>query len=112
MVNKAQIFYSEMLAGHLEKNDNGYRFTYDADYLKGENPKAVSQTLPLSPYPYKSRILFSFFDGLIPEGWLLHIASKRWKIKGTDRFELLITLCRDTIGAVTVLPIEEEGENG
>jgi serine/threonine-protein kinase HipA len=111
MTNKAQILYNNELAGALEKTDNGYSFIYDTDYLKGKNPKPVSQTLPLSQFAYTSRILFSFFDGLIPEGWLLNIASKHWKIKGTDRFELLITLCRDTIGAVTVLPVEEEEED-
>lgn len=103
--------YSGKLAGYLEKTDNGYSFHYDPDYLKSENPKPVSQTLPLSEYPYTSRVLFSFFDGLIPEGWLLNIASKHWKIKGTDRFELLTALCRDTIGAVTVQPLLEEPEN-
>lgn len=111
MNNKAEVLYNGKLAGRLEKNDNGYSFRYDVDYLKAENPKPVSQTLPLSEYPYQSRILFPFFDGLIPEGWLLNIASKHWKIKGTDRFELLITLCRDTIGAVTVQPVEQEAEH-
>ncbi|AMP97657.1 HipA domain-containing protein [Pedobacter cryoconitis] len=112
MTNKAKIFYNEALAGSLEKNDDGYSFIYDDVYLKSKDSKPVSQTLPLRPHPYTSRVLFSFFDGLIPEGWLLNIASKHWKIKGTDRFELLITLCRDTIGAVTVLPNEEEDVNG
>lgn len=108
MTSKAKVLYSGELAGYLEKNENGYTYSYDTAYLKSELAKPVSQTLPLAAYPYHSRILFSFFDGLIPEGWLLNIARDHWKIKGTDRFELLITLCRDTIGAVTVLPIEEE----
>ena len=112
MTNKAKVFYSSKLAGYLEKTDNGYSFTYDQDYLMNDDPKPVSQTLPLSPYTQTSRNLFSFFDGLIPEGWLLNIASNHWKIDRTDRFKLLITLCRDTIGAVTVEPIEEEASNG
>jgi len=112
MTNKAKILYSNQLAGYLQKTDNGYSFVYDQDYLKSENPKPVSQTLPLTTSAYNSRILFPFFDGLIPEGWLLNIASNHWKIKRTNRFELLITLCRDTIGAVTVEPIEEAAANG
>jgi serine/threonine-protein kinase HipA len=48
--------------------------------------------------------LFPFFDGLIPEGWLLDIAVDHWKVKANDRFELLLTTCRDSIGAVTVEP--------
>lgn len=112
MTNKAKVMYSGQLAGYLEKTDNGYSFAYDQDYLKSDRPKPVSQTLPLSPNTHTSRILFPFFDGLIPEGWLLNIASKHWKITRTDRFALLITLCRDTIGAVTVEPLEQEVANG
>jgi serine/threonine-protein kinase HipA len=112
MTTKAKVLYDGKLAGYLEKQDNGYSFTYDPNYLNDANARPVSQTLPLGKYPHHSRILFSFFDGLIPEGWLLNIATRHWHIKGTDRFELLITLCRDTIGAVTVWPVEEEVENG
>jgi len=107
MTQKAKIFYRDILAGYLEQYDNGFRFLYDEAYLNGEDPKPISLTLPLTPYPYSSRILFAFFDGLIPEGWLLNIAKEHWKFKGNDRFELLIALCRDTIGAVTVYPMEE-----
>lgn len=110
MAQRANILYDGLLAGHLEKYDEGYRFSYHKDYLAGENPRPISLTLPLSAYPYNSRVLFSFFDGLIPEGWLLNIARQEWEIKTMDRFELLVTLCRDTIGAVTVEP-DEGGEN-
>lgn len=107
MRQRAKVMYRDQLAGYLEKYDEGYRFTYENEYLSGNNPRPVSLTLPLSEYAYTNRVLFSFFDGLIPEGWLLNIARQEWHLKGTDRFELLITLCRDTIGAVTVFPVEE-----
>jgi serine/threonine-protein kinase HipA len=60
--------------------------------------------MPLHTEPYKSNVLFPFFDGLIPEGWLLDIAVDFWKIKPNDRFQLLVATCRDAIGAVTVEP--------
>lgn len=111
MSQRARIMYADEFAGYLEKHDEGYRFTYDKGYLKSAEARPVSLTLPLSEYPYTSRILFPFFDGLIPEGWLLNIARQEWHLKATDRFELLINLCRDTIGAVTVFQ-EEEEDNG
>ena len=44
-------------------------------YLEGgtrfEKAKAVSMTLPLQEEAYTSPVLFPFFDGLIPAGWLL-----------------------------------------
>ncbi len=108
MARQAIIYYQEKSAGFLTETDNGYSFKYDADYLISENPKPISLTLPLSSYAYHSKVLFPFFDGLIPEGWLLDIGEKHWKLNPRDRFELLINLCRDAIGAVSVYPVEEE----
>jgi serine/threonine-protein kinase HipA len=51
-------------------------------------------------------VLFPFFDGLIPEGWLLNIALANWKIKPNDRFGLLVTLCKDCIGCVSIISKE------
>jgi serine/threonine-protein kinase HipA len=67
----------------------------------------VSLTLPLRATPFRSNTLFAFFDGLIPEGWLLDIAKDHWKLRSNDRFELLLLTCRDAIGAVSVIPVEE-----
>jgi HipA N-terminal domain len=111
MTRQAKIFYQDQLAGYLVEGDDGYSFSYLADYIRGIDPKPVSLTLPLSEHPYHSKVLFPFFDGLIPEGWLLDIGEKYWKLDPRDRFELLINLCRDAIGAVSVYPMEDE-ENG
>jgi serine/threonine-protein kinase HipA len=110
MITKAKVFYVDEFAGLLERIDTGYKFSYDPKYLNGQYPKPISLTLPLSEHSYYSNILFPFFDGLIPEGWLLDVALNHWKLKGTDRFELLVTLCRDTIGAVTIIGKEDEDE--
>lgn len=109
MARQAKIYFQDQLAGVLIEGDNGYSFSYEKEYLKTPNTKVISLTLPLSERPYHSKVLFPFFDGLIPEGWLLEIGEKYWKLNPRDRFELLINLCRDTIGAVSVYPME--GEN-
>lgn len=106
MARQAKIYFQDQLAGYLVEGDDGYSFTYLDRYLKGYDPKAISLTLPLSEKPFHSKVLFPFFDGLIPEGWLLDIGEKHWKLNPRDRFELLINLCRDTIGAVSVYPME------
>lgn len=108
MARQARIYYQEKLAGILSETDNGYSFLYTKDYLTEPSSKGISLTLPLSKGIYHSKVLFPFFDGLIPEGWLLEIGEKHWKLNPRDRFELLINLCRDTIGAVSVYPMETE----
>lgn len=107
-MRRATIFYNDKLAGILTESDDGYTFLYSEDYLKKENPQPISLTLPLSEKVYHSNVLFPFFDGLIPEGWLLNIGEKYWKLNPNDRFELLINLCNDAVGAVSVFPMEAE----
>lgn len=108
MERQARIYYQEKLAGILSETDNGYSFRYSQEYLSEPHVKSISLTIPLSNGMYHSKVLFPFFDGLIPEGWLLEIGEKHWKLNPRDRFELLINLCRDTIGAVSVYPMEAE----
>ena len=95
------------MAGFISETDTGYEFTYDKDYVIDPSAKPVSLTLPLRQSSYNNKTLFAFFDGLIPEGWLLDIAKEHWKVQTNDRFELLLLTCKDTIGAVTVIPEQE-----
>jgi len=104
MAKTAKVLYDGVLAARLSETDDGYLLQYDALYLQLPDSKPISLTLPKKGELYTSKVLFPFFDGLIPEGWLLDIAVDHWKVKANDRFELLLTTCRDTIGAVTVEP--------
>ena len=99
---KAYIYLRDHFAGTLEETDEGYCFTYDPNYLLSSDPAPVSLTLPLTNNPYTSRTLFSFFDGLIPEGWLLNVVTHNWKIDQNDRFGLLLIACKDAIGNVSI----------
>lgn len=98
----AYVYVRDIFAGELCETDEGYSFIYDKDYLTSENASAVSLTLPLTETQYASKTLFSFFDGLIPEGWLLDIVKKNWKIDNKDRFGVLLVACRDGIGNVSI----------
>ncbi len=98
----AYIYVRNTFAGELKETDAGYSFTYDSNYLTGENASQVSLTLPLQAESYLSNTLFSFFDGLIPEGWLLDVVTRNWKINVNDRFGLLLVACKDSIGNVSV----------
>ena len=106
MSKKAKVLYGENLAGFISETDEGYEFVYDTNYLN-ESPRPVSLTLPLQEESFKSKVLFAFFDGLIPEGWLLDIATEHWKVKANDRFGLLLLAWRDAIGAVSIVPENE-----
>ncbi len=101
-MRQAAIYLRNVYVGTLIEDADGYLFAYDDTYVDTPGAKAVSLTLPLSHIPYRSSSMFPFFDGLIPEGWLLDIAEKNWKLDGRDRMGLLLTCCKDCIGAVSV----------
>lgn len=107
-MRKAEVKYQDKTAGWLTQDETGYHFAYDTAYLRSKNPEPVSLTLLLREKPYTDRVLFPFFDGLIPEGWLLDIAEKNWKLNPRDRMGLLLACCKDCIGAVSIHPIAKE----
>lgn len=107
ILRKAIVWIGNVKAGYLSETDSGYSFIYDKEYLESDNPLAISLTLPIRNTEYTSKTLFPFFDGLIPEGWLLQIAIKNWKISNKDRFGLLLASCKDCIGDVSITDEEE-----
>jgi len=111
MKRKAEIMIHGTPAGILSEDDDGYRFTYYASYLDSPNAMAASLILPLQKEPHFSPALHPFFDGLIPEGWLLDVVERTWKVNHRDRMGLLLVSCKDCIGAVSVIPaMKGEGE--
>jgi serine/threonine-protein kinase HipA len=102
----ANVYVRNIFAGVLSETDYGYSFKYDNDYLSLEQATPVSLTLPLQSEEFTSKTLFSFFDGLIPEGWLLNIVTHNWKLNEKDRFGILLVACKDPIGNVSIKEAE------
>jgi serine/threonine-protein kinase HipA len=103
MARSGNIFMHNTFAGTINETDEGgFEFAYDEKYLKDAKNPPVSLTLPLQEQAFQSKVLFSFFDGLIPEGWLLELTVKNWKLDYRDRMGLLLEACGDCIGAVRV----------
>lgn len=98
----AYVYVRNIFAGTLCETDEGYSFSYDEKYMQTDGASLVSLTLPLTQQTYYSKTLFSFFDGLIPEGWLLDVVRRNWKIDRNDRFGLLLVACKDAIGNVSI----------
>lgn len=110
MRRSGKVFYKDKFAGTVWQDENGYGFQYDKQYRDQKNAEPISLTLPLQEDPYLSNIMIPFFDGLIPEGWLLDITIKNWKLNLRDRMGLLLVACKDCIGAVSVEAIEIKEE--
>ncbi len=105
-MKKARVYMYDKIAGTLVEDEEGFHFTYSDDYLKSVNAEPISLTIPLVKETFSSKVLFPFFDGLIPEGWLLDIAAKNWKLDERDRMSILLVTCMDCIGAVSIEEIK------
>ena len=110
-MRQGNVYVGGVLVGVISETDSGFVFSYDEQYMQNAEAMPVSITLPLNEKDYYSKTLFSFFDGLIPEGWLLNIAERNRKVNRRDRMGLLLACCRDCIGNVSVIPLKKEGRN-
>jgi len=108
-MRKCKVFVNGIEAGVLTENDNPreYVFKYNKDYLASKLP-AVSLSMPLREEEYRSQMLFSYFFNLLSEGENRAIQSSLHHIDKDDDFGILLATARyDTVGAVTIEPINE-----
>ncbi len=103
----AEVFYGDKRAGELRKTEKGFEFAYDGAYLSAPGALPISLAMPLRAEKYESKELFPFFDGLLPEGWLLDLICVSAKIDKNDKFRLLLHTGQDPVGAVSIKAIED-----
>lgn len=95
-----------VLCGYLVQTDKKeFTFTYHSDY----QGVPVSLTMPVRGEPYVYDRFPPFFDGLLPEGVQLDALLRQMKIDAQDYMAQLAIVGADLVGAVTVLPIDQEG---
>ena len=110
-MRQGKVYYKDHFAGTITETDEGeYIFQYDEKYVNEHPGELITFSMPVVSEPYNENRLFPFFEGLIPEGWLLDIASENWKINRNDRMGLLLACCQNCIGAVSVVPIKNEDD--
>ena len=106
-MRQGKVFYKDIFAGIVSETDDGeYTFAYQPSYIEQYPTQFLTFSMPVKDNTYRDRRLFPFFEGLIPEGWLLDIASDNWKINKNDRMGLLLACCKNCIGAVSVEPLD------
>lgn len=107
-MRKLAVYRNKEYAGILtEENREEYVFKYDGTYYADTTKPAVSLTLPKSHQEYRSPVLFPFFFNMLSEGVNRQLQSRLLKIDEDDHFGLLSATAQyDTIGAITVKPIE------
>lgn len=103
-MRRAEVFFQDKRAGILEEIHKGaaYRFIYDDSY----SGLPVSLTMPIEQRVYEFDRFPPFFEGLLPEGFMLEAMLRITKIDRDDLFSQLVTVGADMVGAATVKEIE------
>ncbi len=103
-MRQCNVFVHDVEAGILQETDNRqYIFTYRNDYTG----VPVCIAMPVREEPYRSTYLFPYFFNMLSEGANRQTQSMLLHIDENDDFGILMaTAQEDTIGAVTVKPIE------
>ena len=105
---RAIVYYGDKEAGELTKKPSGFEFAYRHEYLSDPDSMPISLAMPLTGEKYESSVLFPFFDGLLPEGWLLDLTCTSAKIDKNDKFRLLLHTGKDPVGAISIRPADQE----
>ncbi len=106
-MRKAAVYRNGVLAGYLSETDKIFNFRYDENYFTNRNYPAISLTLPKSKPEYSSESMFPFFFNMLSEGVNRKLQSFQLKIDENDHFGLLLQTAQfDTIGAITIKPID------
>lgn len=107
---KAIVYYNKTPAGVLERTNDGYHFSYNKDYI-ATGGRPVSITMPFSKEPFTSNTLFPVFINLLSEGSNKKMQCRMLQIAEDDYFSLLLATAKlETIGPITIEPLENESE--
>ena len=103
-MRQCKVLVHDIEAGILQETDElQYIFIYNNGY--GGAP--VCLAMPVREEPYRSDHLFPYFFNMLSEGANRETQSQLLHIDENDDFGILLaTAQEDTIGAVTVKPID------
>ncbi len=109
-MRQAEVYRNGILAGVIEEiSYNKYSFTYNNNYFNNSQFPAISLTIPKTQQIHTSQTLFPFFSNMLSEGINRKIQSLHLRIDERDEFGILLATAQtDTIGAITIKPLNNE----
>jgi len=106
------LWVNGQLAGiwHVHKN-KPQQFQYADSWRDSKHGRMLSLSMPFQPgnRPLEGDVVENFFDNLLPDSRdIRRRIQKNYSAKGTSPFELLAEIGRDCVGAIQLLPEDEE----
>jgi serine/threonine-protein kinase HipA len=109
--NRLNLWMNGLQVGHWETTRSGERLVYHEDWIGDPQGRPLSLSLPFTPgnQPYRGPIVADYFDNLLPDSEpIRRRIATRYKTGSTAPFSLLAALGRDCVGALQMLPPDEE----
>ncbi|HEY3668859.1 MAG TPA: type II toxin-antitoxin system HipA family toxin [Polyangiaceae bacterium] len=89
-------------------------FTYDASWVASKEGRPLSLSLPitLDRLTVTGERVASYFDNLLPDSEpIRRRIQSRYSLPGREPFDLLAAIGRDCVGAVQLMPVDEEPQD-
>ncbi|MFP4895097.1 type II toxin-antitoxin system HipA family toxin [Paraburkholderia sp. EG304] len=109
--NRLNLWMNGLRVGTWETTRSGERLTYADKWIDDPQGRPLSLSLPFTPgnQPYRGQIVADYFDNLLPDSEpIRRRIAARYRTGSTAPFALLTTLGRDCVGALQLLPPDEE----
>ncbi|MBC8747613.1 serine/threonine-protein kinase HipA [Paraburkholderia sp. WC7.3g] len=109
--NRLNLWMNGLQVGCWETTRSGERLTYLDEWIDDPQGRPLSLSLPFTPgnQQYRGQIVADYFDNLLPDSEpIRRRIAARYRTGSTAPFALLATLGRDCVGALQLLPPDEE----
>ncbi|HMB72746.1 MAG TPA: type II toxin-antitoxin system HipA family toxin [Gammaproteobacteria bacterium] len=86
-------------------------FRYDEAWMTSNDARPISLSMPLQPpdAPYRGELVEGFFDNLLPDAAeIRRRIQARFGAASNAAFDLLTEVGRDCVGAIQLLPLDQE----
>src|SRR5438105_4730489 len=90
-----------------------HRFEYADAWRRSSAGRRLSLSLPFTPdnVPHRGDVVRNFFDNLLPDSDAIRRRmAEKFSLERADTFDLLAALGRDCVGAVQLLPLDQNPE--
>ncbi|MDY0303076.1 MAG: type II toxin-antitoxin system HipA family toxin [Sphaerochaeta sp.] len=110
-MNSLSVWQNGIRVGTWSVSSSQHLFTYDEAWITSPQSRPLSLSMPLTSAheSYRGERVRSFFDNLLPDSEVIRGRIKRrYRLRSDSPFDLLAQVGRDCVGAIHLLPPDEE----
>lgn len=97
---------------YIQQGSGAHEFIYSKTWLdRGNAAIPLSLALPLSDQKHRGGAVYNYFDNLLPDSQLIrNRIQTRFSTKTSGPFDLLAEIGRDCVGAIQLLPAQQNSD--